>query len=82
MSTVVLLTITGLGLAAMYFLVASGLSADRIDITSEGKRDAKGNQPVVVEGPNGKEVDPSMPRFTYGYDRRVDVVVTGGAHHP
>ena len=26
MSTVVLLTITGLGLAAMYFLVASGLS--------------------------------------------------------
>jgi outer membrane protein OmpA-like peptidoglycan-associated protein len=60
------------------FLVANGLSASRIAITSEGKRDAKGHQPVVVEG----QVDPTMPRFTYGYDRRVDVVVTGGAHHP
>jgi outer membrane protein OmpA-like peptidoglycan-associated protein len=60
------------------FLVSSGLSADRVDIASEGKRGAKGRAPVVVEG----QIDPSMPRFTYGYDRRVDVVVTGGAHHP
>jgi peptidoglycan-associated lipoprotein len=60
------------------FLVSSGLSVDRIDIASEGKRGAKGEAPVVVEG----QIDPSMPRFTYGYDRRVDVVVTGGAHHP
>jgi peptidoglycan-associated lipoprotein len=60
------------------FLVSNGLSANRIAITTEGKRGAKGHQPVVVEG----QVDPTMPQFTYGYDRRVDVVVTGGAHHP
>jgi OmpA-OmpF porin, OOP family len=60
------------------FLVSSGLSVDRIDIATEGKRGAKGEAPVVVEG----QIDPTMPRFTYGYDRRVDVVVTGGAHHP
>jgi len=59
-------------------LVSSGLSASRIAIVSDGKRGAKGQQPVVVEG----QVDPTMPRFTYGYDRRVDVIVTGGAHHP
>ena len=60
------------------FLVSSGLSADRIAITTEGKRGAKGEKVVTVEG----QADPSMPRFTYGYDRRVDVLVTGGAHHP
>jgi len=60
------------------FLVSAGLSANRIDIATAGERDAKGHQPVVVEG----QVDPSMPRYTYGYDRRVDVIVTGGAHHP
>jgi peptidoglycan-associated lipoprotein len=59
-------------------LVSSGLSASRIAIVSDGKRGAKGRQPVVVEG----QVDPTLPRFTYGYDRRVDVIVTGGAHHP
>ena len=60
------------------FLVSSGLAASRIDITTDGKRGAKGEQPVVVEG----QVDPTMPTFDYGYDRRVDVIVTGGAHHP
>ena len=60
------------------FLVSAGLSADRIAITTEGKRGAKGEKVVTVEG----QADPSMPRFTYGYDRRVDVLVIGGAHHP
>jgi peptidoglycan-associated lipoprotein len=62
----------------MDVLVASGLSADRIAIATDGKRGAKGERPVTVEG----QVDPTMPHFTYGYDRRVDIIVTGGAHHP
>jgi OOP family OmpA-OmpF porin len=48
------------------FLVGAGLSADRIDIATRGERDAKG----------------MLPEYSYGYDRRVDIVVTGGAHHP
>lgn len=48
------------------FLVSAGLAADRIDIVSEGERDAKG----------------MLPQYSYGYDRRVDIIVTGGAHHP
>jgi outer membrane protein OmpA-like peptidoglycan-associated protein len=60
------------------FLVSSGLSPYRISIATEGEREAKAGEPVRVEG----QVDPTMPRFEYGYDRRVDVIVTGGAHHP
>ena len=60
------------------FLVSSGLSPYRISIASEGKREAKGGEAVIVEG----QVDPTMPRYDQGYDRRVDVIVTGGAHHP
>ena len=48
------------------FLVHEGLSANRIAAESEGKRDAKGN----------------LPEYSFGYDRRVDVVVVGGAHQP
>ena len=48
------------------FLVRSGLSADRIDIASRGELDAKG----------------MLPEYSYGYVRRVDIIVTGGAHHP
>jgi outer membrane protein OmpA-like peptidoglycan-associated protein len=47
-------------------LVLAGLSADRIDVATEGKRDAKGN----------------TGDYSFGYDRRVDVVVAGGSHHP
>ena len=60
------------------FLVSAGLSPYRISIATEGKREAKGEQPVIVEG----QADPTMPRYDFGYDRRVDVIVTGGAHHP
>lgn len=60
------------------FLVSAGLSPYRISIATEGEREAKGERPVIVEG----QADPNMPRFDYGYDRRVDVIVTGGAHHP
>lgn len=52
--------------AIKQFLVSAGLSADRIDIESLGERDAKG----------------MLPQYSYGYDRRVDIIVTGGAHHP
>ena len=48
------------------FLVSAGLSPDRIDLATRGKRDAKG----------------MLPEYSFGYDRRVDIVVTGGAHHP
>lgn len=48
------------------FLVSAGLSADRIDIASAGEHGAKG----------------TLPEYSYGYDRRVDIIVTGGAHHP
>jgi OmpA-OmpF porin, OOP family len=46
-------------------LIASGLSADRIQIESHGEREAKGMR----------------PEYSFGYDRRVDVVV-GGVHAP
>jgi peptidoglycan-associated lipoprotein len=48
------------------FLVSAGLNGSRIDIASQGEREARGN----------------LPEYSYGYDRRVDVIVTGGAHHP
>ncbi len=48
------------------FLIGQGLSASRIATASEGKADAKGN----------------LPDYSYGYDRRVDVVVVGGTHQP
>ena len=48
------------------FLVSAGLSADRIDVTSAGELDSKGK----------------LPDYSYGYDRRVEIRVTGGAHHP
>lgn len=45
-------------------LISSGLSADRIQVESQGERDAKGH----------------LPEYAYGYDRRVDVVVGGVHH--
>jgi len=49
------------------FLIQEGLSPDRIvSIDSEGKRDAKGQ----------------LPEYSFGYDRRTDVIVLGGAHQP
>lgn len=48
------------------FLVSAGLAPNRIDVTSRGKRDARG----------------MLPEYSYGYDRRVDIIVTGGVHHP
>lgn len=48
------------------FLVSVGLAADRIDVSSLGEVDAKRQK----------------PEYSYQYDRRVDVIVTGGAHHP
>jgi OOP family OmpA-OmpF porin len=48
------------------FLVSAGLAPNRIDVATRGKRDARG----------------MLPDYSYGYDRRVDIVVTGGAHHP
>jgi len=47
-------------------LVADGLAAERIAIASKGESGAKGDQ----------------PDFSYGYDRRVDVIVQGGVHTP
>ena len=47
-------------------LVAAGIAADRIETISEGERDAKGN----------------LPDYSYGYDRRVDVVVSNYTHRP
>jgi hypothetical protein len=50
------------------YLVSAGLAPDRIVyIESEGKRDAKGS----TDGD-----------YSFGYDRRVDVRVLGGAHAP
>jgi peptidoglycan-associated lipoprotein len=46
------------------FLVREGLDPSRITTDSGGKRDARG----------------SLPDYSFGYDRRVDVVVLG-AHH-
>jgi len=49
------------------FLVQEGLSPDRIvSLDSEGKRDAKGY----------------LPEYSFGYDRRTDVIVLGAAHQP
>lgn len=48
------------------FLVRAGLDASRIEIATRGDRDAKG----------------MLPEYSYGYDRRVDIIVTGGVHHP
>jgi len=48
------------------FLTREGLAPERILATeTEGKRDARGN----------------LPDYSFGYDRRVDVVVLG-EHHP
>lgn len=49
------------------FLVEQGLAPDRIiAVESLGKRGAQGYK----------------PEYSFGYDRRVDVVVEGGAHSP
>ncbi len=47
-------------------LIANGLDSSRIDVASEGKRDVK-----RVE-----------PGYSLEYDRRVDVIITGGSHAP
>jgi peptidoglycan-associated lipoprotein len=46
-------------------LIAAGVAPDRIKVQSQGERDAKG----------------TLPEYSYGFDRRVDVVV-GGVHAP
>lgn len=46
-------------------LVDAGVAADRIQIQSQGEREAKGQ----------------LPEYSYGYDRRVDVVVAA-VHAP
>ena len=49
------------------FLVQSGLAPERIvAIESQGKRGAKGY----------------LPQYSFGYDRRVDVMVEGDVHAP
>lgn len=47
-------------------LIADGLNPDRIKIASEGELGAMGDD----------------PQYSYGYDRRVDVIVQGGVHTP
>ncbi|MEO7037707.1 MAG: OmpA family protein [Polyangiaceae bacterium] len=47
-------------------LIDNGLSASRIQVKSAGESGAEGQSPAS----------------SYGYDRRVDVIVTGGAHAP
>jgi outer membrane protein OmpA-like peptidoglycan-associated protein len=50
-------------------LIENGIAADRIDIVSEGESAAVGGA--------GNDAT-----YSYGYDRRVDVIVRGGAHAP
>jgi peptidoglycan-associated lipoprotein len=47
-------------------LVKEGIAAGRITITSQGEASSVGDQPM----------------YSYGYDRRVDVVLTGMVHAP
>ena len=47
-------------------LVEGGLAASRIDVATEGKKGAVGEQ----------------PDYSPGYDRRVDILVKGGTHAP
>ena len=47
-------------------LVENGIAPNRIEISSEGEEGAVG----------------ALPAYSYGYDRRVDVVVKGGTHAP
>jgi peptidoglycan-associated lipoprotein len=53
-------------IAIRQLLLDNGLQDSRIELTTEGASGAVGNQ----------------PDYSYGYDRRVDVVVKGGAHAP
>jgi peptidoglycan-associated lipoprotein len=56
-------------------LVEQGIDASRIEIESEGKVGAVG---IPDDAPDTS----SAPQYTYGYDRRVDVVVMGSPHAP
>lgn len=47
-------------------LVLDGLAATRIEVETKGESNAVGAQ----------------PQYSHGYDRRVDVIVRGGAHGP
>jgi OmpA-OmpF porin, OOP family len=47
-------------------LVKDGIAVDRIRTKSAGEKDAVGD----------------TPEFSFGYDRRVDIVVSGGTHAP
>jgi OmpA-OmpF porin, OOP family len=53
-------------LAIKNILTSSGVAEDRIKVSTEGKTGAVGDQ----------------PDYSYGYDRRVDIVVIGGTHVP
>ena len=57
-------------------LVNEGIDPARIRIVSEGEKGALG----VEE--NGNEGDRKNPSYSYGFDRRVDVIVGGGTHAP
>lgn len=61
--------------AIKQLLVEQGIDEGRIFIESEGKAGAVG----VEENAIGDRND---PKFSYGHDRRVDVVVVGNAHAP
>jgi OmpA-OmpF porin, OOP family len=61
--------------AIKQLLVEQGIDESRIQIDSEGKKGAVG---IPDDAPDTSK----SPQYTYGYDRRVDVVVIGGDHAP
>jgi OOP family OmpA-OmpF porin len=61
--------------AIKQLLVEQGIDANRLQIESDGKAGAVG---IPDDAPDTS----TNPQYTYGYDRRVDVVVTGSDHAP
>lgn len=53
-------------------LVSSGLAEARIRISTRGESEAVGHTVV----------SPGTPAYSHGYDRSVDIVITGGARTP
>lgn len=56
-------------------LVEQGIDESRMQVDSEGKSGSVGI-------PDGAPDTGDKPQYTYGYDRRVDVMVIGGIHAP